>query len=193
VQAGVTAYLLDKRPDSAREALVTIEQTSAQAVNELTAMAREAGLDITLEVTSRRVRSHGPAAAIAGRNGAPVSTAAASTSGPAPIKVLLADDQALVRSGFKLLLDAEPDITVVGEQVRVLILTTYDTDAYVFEALQAGASGFLLKDAGPAASAQPPPAPTSATPWPNSVRATARRWSSSPTRPDWSAAGHDHR
>ena len=36
------------------------------------------------------------------------------------------------------------------EHVRVLILTTYDTDAYVFEALQAGASGFLLKDAGPA-------------------------------------------
>jgi DNA-binding NarL/FixJ family response regulator len=36
------------------------------------------------------------------------------------------------------------------EQVRVLILTTYDTDEYVFEALQAGASGFLLKDAGPA-------------------------------------------
>jgi DNA-binding NarL/FixJ family response regulator len=34
--------------------------------------------------------------------------------------------------------------------VRVLILTTYDTDAYVFEALQAGASGFLLKDSGPA-------------------------------------------
>jgi DNA-binding NarL/FixJ family response regulator len=36
------------------------------------------------------------------------------------------------------------------DQVRVLILTTYDTDAYVFEALQAGASGFLLKDSGPA-------------------------------------------
>jgi DNA-binding NarL/FixJ family response regulator len=111
-----------------------------------------------------------------------------------PIRVLLADDQVLVRSGFKALLDAEDDITVVGEaangaeavaqaranrphvvlmdirmpeldgigatreiaktrgleQVRVLILTTYDTDAYVFEALQAGASGFLLKDAGPA-------------------------------------------
>jgi DNA-binding NarL/FixJ family response regulator len=109
------------------------------------------------------------------------------------IKVLLAD-QALVRTGFKLLLDVEDDITVVGEaangaeavelaratrpdvvlmdirmplldgiqatreiaavrgleQVRVLILTTYDTDAYVFEALQAGASGFLLKDSGPA-------------------------------------------
>ncbi len=36
------------------------------------------------------------------------------------------------------------------QQVRILILTTYDTDAYIFEALQAGASGFLLKDAGPA-------------------------------------------
>ncbi|MDG6102992.1 response regulator transcription factor [Dactylosporangium aurantiacum] len=112
----------------------------------------------------------------------------------APVKVLLADDQALVRSGFRMLLDAEDDITVVGEAangaeavararatrpdvvlmdirmpeldgikatgqiartrgleaVRVLILTTYDTDAYVFEALEAGASGFLLKDAGPA-------------------------------------------
>jgi signal transduction histidine kinase len=78
VQAGVTAYLLDKRPEGAREALVTIEQTSAQALHEmravlgvlrdsdngrvpqpglgqldeLTAMAREAGLDIKVEVTS---------------------------------------------------------------------------------------------------------------------------------------------
>ena len=115
-------------------------------------------------------------------------------SGSAPVKVLLADDQVLVRSGFKSLLDADADITVVAEaangaeaveraratrpdvvlmdirmpqldgieatseiaktrgleQVRILILTTYDTDAYVFDALQAGASGFLLKDAGPA-------------------------------------------
>lgn len=111
-----------------------------------------------------------------------------------PIRVLLADDERLVRSGFKVLLDLEDDITVVGEattgaeavelahatrpdivlmdirmprldgirataqiaesrglqQVKVLILTTYDTDENVFEALQAGASGFLLKDAGPA-------------------------------------------
>jgi len=78
VQAGVTAYLLDKRPERARDALVTIEQTSAQAlhemravlgvlrdpdngrvpqpglgqVSELTAMAREAGLDVKLDVTS---------------------------------------------------------------------------------------------------------------------------------------------
>jgi DNA-binding NarL/FixJ family response regulator len=123
-----------------------------------------------------------------------VSAAPGSTSSGTSIKVLLADDQVLVRSGFKALLDAEDDITVVGEaangaeavglaratrpdvilmdirmpeldgikatgeivrtrgleQVRILILTTYDTDAYVFEALQAGASGFLLKDAGPA-------------------------------------------
>jgi signal transduction histidine kinase len=81
VQAGVTAYLLDKQPERARGALVTIEQTSAQAlhemravlgvlrdagngrvphpglgqVNELTAMAREAGLDVNLEVTSSTV------------------------------------------------------------------------------------------------------------------------------------------
>ena len=120
--------------------------------------------------------------------------AAAPPPAGAPIKVLLADDEGLVRSGFKVLLDLEDDITVVGEattgaeaveQARatrpdvilmdirmphmdgiqptpeiakvpglqgahVLILTTYDTDAYVYEALQAGASGFLLKDAGPA-------------------------------------------
>jgi DNA-binding NarL/FixJ family response regulator len=111
-----------------------------------------------------------------------------------PIKVLVVDDEGLVRSGFKALLDAEDGIEVVGEatngaqavelaratrphvvlmdirmpnvdgiqatkqiattpglqHVRILILTTYDTDAYVFEGLQAGASGFLLKDAGPA-------------------------------------------
>jgi DNA-binding NarL/FixJ family response regulator len=110
------------------------------------------------------------------------------------VTVLLVDDQALVRTGFRVLLDAEADITVVGEaadgaaavaqarsarpdvvlmdirmpvvdgiqatrqinstpgleRVRVLILTTYDTDEYVSEALAAGASGFLLKDAGPA-------------------------------------------
>ncbi|WP_043632388.1 response regulator transcription factor [Nonomuraea candida] len=112
----------------------------------------------------------------------------------APIRVLLADDEGLVRSGFKVLLDLEEGITVVGEatngaeaveraratrpdvvlmdirmpkldgiqatariagtrgleRVRIIILTTYDTDEYVFDALQAGASGFLLKDAGPA-------------------------------------------
>jgi DNA-binding NarL/FixJ family response regulator len=123
-----------------------------------------------------------------------MTPAAASPPRSAPIKVLLADDEGLVRSGFKVLLDLEDDITVVGEalngaeavelaratrpdvvlmdirmpkldgiqatsqiaqtqglqHVRVLILTTYDTDANVVEALQAGASGFLLKDAGPA-------------------------------------------
>ena len=106
------------------------------------------------------------------------------------IRVLLADDQTLVRSGFRMILRAEPDIQVAGEAAdgaeaialareidpdvvlmdvrmpnvdgieatrqivdghehapRVLVLTTFDLDEYVFEALRAGASGFLLKDA----------------------------------------------
>ena len=109
------------------------------------------------------------------------------------IRVLLADDQALVRAGFRMILSAEPDIEVVGEaddgeatiaavhrlqpdivlmdiqmpvldglaatrrlvaedgstQTKVLILTTFERDDYIFEALQAGASGFLLKNAPP--------------------------------------------
>jgi DNA-binding NarL/FixJ family response regulator len=106
------------------------------------------------------------------------------------IRVLLADDQRLVRSGFRMILRTEPDIDVVGEAAdggqavklareldpdvvlmdvrmpnvdgieatrliiggsedapRVLVLTTFDMDEYVYEALRAGASGFLLKDA----------------------------------------------
>jgi DNA-binding NarL/FixJ family response regulator len=108
------------------------------------------------------------------------------------VRVLLADDQALVRAGFRLILEAEGDIEVAGEaqdgeeavdatrrlrpdvvlmdiqmprrdgleatrrlvddprvQARVLILTTFEQDDYVFEALRAGASGFLLKNAPP--------------------------------------------
>jgi DNA-binding NarL/FixJ family response regulator len=109
------------------------------------------------------------------------------------IGVLLVDDQALVRSGFRMVLEAEEDIEVVGEaangrqaidstrrlkpdvvlmdvrmpeldgiaatraivgegegdHARVLILTTFDLDEYVYDALGAGASGFLLKDAPP--------------------------------------------
>ncbi|NYJ02215.1 DNA-binding NarL/FixJ family response regulator [Nocardioides thalensis] len=111
-----------------------------------------------------------------------------------PIKVLLVDDEELVRSGFRLLLELEDGIEVVAEAsngteavdraratrpdvvvmdirmpggdgirataeiagtrglegTRILILTTYETDDYVYDALEAGASGFLLKDAGPA-------------------------------------------
>jgi DNA-binding NarL/FixJ family response regulator len=107
------------------------------------------------------------------------------------IKVVLADDQALVRGGFRMILASEPDIEVVGEasdgaeaerlvrstapdivlmdvrmpdvdgidatrrivasgsEARVVVLTTYDADEYVFSALRAGASGFLLKDVRP--------------------------------------------
>jgi DNA-binding NarL/FixJ family response regulator len=106
------------------------------------------------------------------------------------IRVLLADDQQLVRSGFRLILSMEDDISVVGEasdgaeaiakarelrpdvvlmdvqmpgtdgieatrtvvaegHAKVIILTTFDRDDYLFDALSAGASGFLLKNADP--------------------------------------------
>jgi len=110
---------------------------------------------------------------------------------PDPIRVVVVDDQELVRTGFSMILDVEDDIEVVGSaadgdealalcedlrphvalmdvrmprldgieatrriraaglDVRVLVLTTFDLDEYVFEALRAGASGFLLKDAPP--------------------------------------------
>jgi DNA-binding NarL/FixJ family response regulator len=110
-----------------------------------------------------------------------------------PIRILIADDQALVRAGFRMILDSEPDLEVVGEAengtdavelarrlkpdvvlmdirmpeldgieatrqvvgadgespVRVLMLTTFDLNEYVYDALRAGASGFLLKDVPP--------------------------------------------
>ncbi|MGW0231031.1 response regulator [Actinopolymorpha singaporensis] len=110
-----------------------------------------------------------------------------------PVRVLLVDDQPLLRTGFRMILESEPDIAVVGEAgdgqkavtearalqpdvvlmdirmprmdgveatrlitgterggtVRVLVLTTFDLDEYVVDALRAGASGFLLKDVPP--------------------------------------------
>jgi DNA-binding NarL/FixJ family response regulator len=109
------------------------------------------------------------------------------------LRVLIADDQALVRAGFRMILDAEDDLEIVGEAcdgrqavdlarelkpdvvlmdirmpemdgieatrlitsadgdevTRVLMLTTFDLNEYVYEALRAGASGFLLKDTPP--------------------------------------------
>src|SRR3954463_4622746 len=109
------------------------------------------------------------------------------------IRVLIADDQALVRGGFRMILEAQPDIEVIGEadngreaieqtrlrkpdvvlmdvrmpgmdgieatrqllagvastRSRILMLTTFDRDEYVYEAMKAGASGFLLKNPAP--------------------------------------------
>ncbi|WP_203751139.1 response regulator transcription factor [Cellulomonas chitinilytica] len=111
-----------------------------------------------------------------------------------PVRVLVCDDQALIRAGFATIIDAQPDLEVVGEcgdgraavdltrqvhpdvvvmdvrmpvldgieatrllagagvpdPVKVLVVTTFNLDEYVYEALRAGASGFLLKDAPPA-------------------------------------------
>jgi len=64
------------------------------------------------------------------------------------IRVLLCDDQALVRSGFRMILEARR-IVSSGSNARVLILTTFDPDEYVYEAIRVGASGFLLKDVEP--------------------------------------------
>lgn len=110
-----------------------------------------------------------------------------------PIRVLIADDQDMVRTGFRFFLDAQPDITVVAEAadgetavrlarevrpdvclldirmprldglevtrllagpgvadpMRVVVVTTFDLDEYVYGALRGGACGFLLKDSGP--------------------------------------------
>jgi DNA-binding NarL/FixJ family response regulator len=112
----------------------------------------------------------------------------------APVRVLICDDQALIRTGFATIIGAQPDLEVVGEcgdgqaavelaarlqpdvvvmdvrmpvldgieatrllagagvasPVKVLVVTTFNLDEYVYEALRAGASGFLLKDAPPA-------------------------------------------
>jgi DNA-binding NarL/FixJ family response regulator len=109
------------------------------------------------------------------------------------VRVMIVDDQAVIRAGLRVLIDRDPDLTVVGEAVtgeqalelagslqpdivlmdirmpgldgiqatrqlraeprtsgiKVIVLTTFDTDEYVFDALRCGASGFLLKDADP--------------------------------------------
>ncbi|HKE73263.1 MAG TPA: response regulator transcription factor [Acidimicrobiales bacterium] len=112
--------------------------------------------------------------------------------GATTIRVLVADDQAMIRAGLRMILDNEPDLAVVAEAAdglaaveaaasarpdvvlmdvrmplldgleatrrivassdappRMIVLTTFDDDEYLFEALRAGASGFLLKDVGP--------------------------------------------
>ncbi|ROP64777.1 response regulator transcription factor [Curtobacterium sp. ZW137] len=121
-------------------------------------------------------------------------TAPATTPVPDPIRVVLVDDQGLIRAGLRALVDAEPGMTVVGEApdgstavdvvtrerpdvvlmdirmpgtdgleatrrisadralagVHVIVLTTFEEDDYVFEAIRGGAAGFLVKDTEPA-------------------------------------------
>jgi len=134
----------------------------------------------------RTVTSEG-ATHLADRHGEPVAA-----GDSASVRVLIVDDQALVRTGFRMILEAEPDLEVVGEAAdgqealaqahvlspdvvlmdvrmpevdgieatrrllgedgataKVVMLTTFDMDEYVYEALRAGASGFLLKDVPP--------------------------------------------
>jgi len=140
------------------------------------------------------------------------------------IRVLVVDDQALVRSGFTMILDAQPDITVAGEaadgaqavgaaaaldpdvvlmdvrmpgvdgieataaicartRARVLVLTTFDLDEYIYDALRAGASGFLLKDIRRQDLVDPAgqiPGPRGS-PFPLTIRWTSGSGSGSPT------------
>ena len=164
---------------------VTVEVTDdgvggrAEAGNGITGMReRVAALGGTIEV--------GP--------GAPGFRVAATLPVPRVISVVIADDQALVRGGFRALIDAQSDMTVAAEAadggeavrlalehrpdvvlmdirmpgmdgltatrtiaeddrlagVKIVILTTFDLDEYVFEAIRAGANGFLVKDTEPA-------------------------------------------
>jgi DNA-binding NarL/FixJ family response regulator len=73
------------------------------------------------------------------------------------IRVFLVDDQELVRAGFTMLVDSQPDMRVVGQAgdggeaiEKVIVLTTFDLDEYAFAAIKAGAAGFLLKNTPPA-------------------------------------------
>ncbi len=132
------------------------------------------------------------AAQLADRQDELAATGPAQSTAGGAVRVLIVDDQALVRTGFKMILEAEPDFEVVGEAAdgqealtqarslspdvvlmdvrmpeldgieatrqllgdegataKVVMLTTFDMDEYVYEALRAGASGFLLKDVPP--------------------------------------------
>lgn len=136
-------------------------------------------------IGGRRIRGQGPPSAAAR-----LVTGSQSRPGQHAIRLVIVDDQTLVRRGFALILGEEPDMVVVGEAAdgkqalavcrdvepdvvlmdvrmpvmngldatralvsagssRVLMLTTFDLDAYVYEAIRAGASGFLLKDVRP--------------------------------------------
>jgi len=141
------------------------------------------------------------------------------------IRVLLVDDQSLLRLGFRMILDAEPDIEVVGEAAggatgvsmtsalhpdvvlmdvrmpgmngiqataaitaatpasKILILTTFDLDEYVFAGLKAGASGFLLKDAPPSSSPCSPTPASSPAAMPCSASSPTGNGPSSPGSP----------
>ncbi len=151
-------------------------------------------------------------------------------AGPGVIRVVLADDQPLVRAGFRMLLDAEDDIDVVGEAddgvaalelvsslkpdvvlmdirmpgldglealqrigddaelsgVRVLVLTTFELDEYVFEAVRLGASGFLVKHTQPAdlVRAVREVAAGEALLSPSVTRRLIREFAARPTRPE---------
>ncbi|WP_426514751.1 response regulator [Dactylosporangium sp. McL0621] len=147
---------------------------------------------------------------------------------------MIVDDQAVIRAGLRVLIDRDPDLTVVGEAVtgeqalelaaslqpdivlmdirmpgldgiqatrqlraeprtsgiKVIVLTTFDTDEYVFDALRCGASGFLLKDADPGElrRAVHVVADGDALLTPNITRRLIDRYTRQPAEPEWSPA-----
>ena len=207
VQAGVAAHVLPTHPEAVAESLQAIKTASKEGLRELRAILnvlRQADDADPTQPAPGTGQLETPAPRLPASRGSRHRGSRYRGSRrrgdrrpgrhPAVIRVLLADDQALIRAGFHVLIDAADDLEVVAEAtdgaqavdlarreradvvlmdirmprvdgleatrrisadddlagVKVIILTTFESDEYVYQAIRAGASGFLVKDTEPA-------------------------------------------